>query len=63
MKIRNTNHLLSRSEVESEYGIPKRFLERAGESGPVAVRFGRYVRYRVRDIEAWIATRLDHDAS
>ena len=54
----NPNHLLNRDEVESEYGIPKRFLERAGVDGPPVVRFGRYVRYRNSDVEAWIASHV-----
>lgn len=48
--------LLSRDEVEEQYGIPKRYLEVAvmrGE-GPAIVRIGRLVRYRVCDIHKWL---------
>ena len=48
--------LLSRSEVEARFGIPKRFLETAVHrgTGPTVVRIGRLVRYRVRDVRDWI---------
>ena len=48
--------MLTRIEVENRFGIPKRFLETAVSkgNGPEFVRFGRLVRYRVQDIEAWI---------
>ena len=50
------DRLLTRIEVENRFGIPKRFLETAVSkgNGPEFVRFGRLVRYRVQDIEAWI---------
>ena len=50
------NRLLTRSEVEQIFGISKRYLETctAHDTGPRLVRFGRLVRYRVKDIEAWI---------
>ena len=51
-----TDRLLNREEVEARFGISKRFLEiktKSGE-GPRTVRIGRLVRYRVKDIEAWI---------
>lgn len=49
--------LLSRNEVDAKYGIPKRFLEIAAckGGGPVFVKVGRLTRYRVEDIEDWIA--------
>lgn len=48
--------LLTRSEVESEYGIGKRFLEVAAtrREGPAFVKIGRSVRYRREDLERWI---------
>lgn len=52
--------LLTRSGVESVYGVPKRFLELAparGE-GPRFVRIGRSVRYRPEDVEAWLAAQV-----
>jgi hypothetical protein len=49
--------LLSRDEVTSIYGIPKRFLELAAgtEDGPIFVKIGRLTRYRVQDVEDWIS--------
>jgi predicted DNA-binding transcriptional regulator AlpA len=49
--------LLSRDEVEATYGIAKRFLEIAAckGGGPAFVKVGRLTRYRVQDIEDWIA--------
>lgn len=56
MKPDDTDRLLSRSDVAIRFGISKRYLEIAamrGE-GPRIVRIGRLVRYRVKDIKAWI---------
>lgn len=52
----NSDRLLSRTEVEGRFGITKRFLEVATMrgNGPKFVRIGRSVRYRVKDLEAWI---------
>lgn len=54
--------LLSRPEVEQQYGISRRFLERAAGSndGPPVVRVGRLCRYRPADIETWIESRCQH---
>jgi len=56
MKRENLDRLLTRSEVEERFGIPKRYLELAigRREGPRLVRVGRSVRYRVADIEKWI---------
>ncbi|MDJ0820927.1 MAG: AlpA family transcriptional regulator [Paracoccaceae bacterium] len=61
MKNEKEVRLLSRNEVEKEFGIPRRFLELAVArgDGPAIVRLGRSVRYRVCDIQAWIAERLE----
>lgn len=49
--------LLSRDDVESEYGITRRWLELAawrGE-GPPMIKIGnRMVRYRRTEFEAWL---------
>lgn len=52
----NDEKLLSRAEVEERFGVRKRFLEIAAARGvgPRMVRFGRSVRYRVKDIVDWI---------
>ena len=50
--------LLTRKEVEQVFGYPsKRFLELAAlrGDGPMMVRIGRSVRYRVSDLRSWIA--------
>lgn len=52
--------LLSRKEVELEYGITARFLELAAwrGDGPTQVKLGhRTIRYRRGDIEAFIAKK------
>lgn len=48
--------LLTRLEVETEYGIGKRFLEVAAtrREGPAFIKIGRSVRYRREDLECWI---------
>lgn len=53
----NPMRLLSRNEVQANFGIPKRFLELAvsKNTGPAFVKIGRLTRYRVQDVEAWIA--------
>jgi hypothetical protein len=53
------SRLLSRDEVETTYGITKRYLELAAckGGGPVFVKVGRLTRYRVQDIEDWIYER------
>jgi len=53
---RNEDRLLTRHEVVERFGLPKRFLELAVSKGdgPRVIRVGRLVRYRVKDITAWI---------
>jgi hypothetical protein len=53
----NPQRLLSRTEVDHIFGIPKRFLELAAckGSGPAFVKIGRLSRYRVVDVTSWIA--------
>ncbi|WP_135507019.1 helix-turn-helix transcriptional regulator [Roseovarius aestuariivivens] len=48
--------LLTRLEVEAEYGIGKRYLEVAAtrSEGPAYIKIGRSVRYRREDLERWI---------
>lgn len=52
----NQNFLLSRNDVFERYGITKRYLETvdAAGTGPTVTRIGRLVRYRVKDVEAWL---------
>ena len=53
--------LLTRAEVQEQFGIPKRFLELAISrgDGPPIVRIGRSVRYRTSDIHTWIDANVD----
>ncbi len=55
-KALNLQRLLSRDEVESNFGISKRFLELAAcnGSGPSFIKVGRLTRYRVQDLFDWI---------
>ena len=53
----NPDRLLSRTEVETTFGIGKRFLEvAAGKgTGPSFIKVGSRTLYRVSDLQAWIA--------
>jgi predicted DNA-binding transcriptional regulator AlpA len=54
------DRLLTRDEVEAEFGLSRRFLELSAwrGDGPPMIRIGRRaVRYRRGDILDWIATR------
>lgn len=48
--------LLTRADVQEEYGIGKRFLEVAAtrREGPPFIKIGRSVRYLRKDLERWI---------
>lgn len=53
-------HLLSREEIQKEYGLSRRWLELAAlkGNGPAYVKIGsRTVRYRREEIERWLAER------
>lgn len=53
--------LLSRQEVQLQFGVSKRFLEIAVTrgDGPPIVRLGRSVRYRACDVHDWIERRVE----
>ena len=55
-----SDRLLSRAEVEEEFGVSKRFLERAAANGdgPPRIYLGRSVRYRRSDLRAWIESNI-----
>ncbi len=62
----NSDRLLTRSEVQSYFGLSQRFLETsvAKRGGPPVFRIGRSVRYRVGDLRAWIeAQRVEIDGA
>ncbi len=52
----NLSRMISRDEVDAEFGIPKRFLEIAAckGGGPAFVKIGRLTRYKVEDLLTWI---------
>ena len=56
MQSNTSERLLSRDEVEEQFGIPKRFLEVSAcrGDGPRRVQIRRLVKYRPKDITAWI---------
>lgn len=54
------DRLLSRSEVQTAFGLSHRYLEVSAVKGggPPMVKIGRTVRYRVSDLRSWIDTKL-----
>jgi len=50
------DRLLTRAEVEVNFGLSRRFLEISAyrEDGPPMIKIGRSVRYRVSDLRRWI---------
>ena len=56
MTHRAKDYLLTRQEVETQFGIRKRYLEVADlkGDGPRRIVIGRLVRYREQDIREWI---------
>lgn len=63
--IHNPERLLTRSEVEDLFGLSVRFLEVSATrgDGPVMIRVGRLVRYRIRDIHDWIEERSTRNST
>ena len=61
MQDNSLDKLLSRDQVQAEFGLSRRFLELSawrGDGGPPMIRIGRRaVRYRRGDILNWIAAR------
>ena len=64
-KVLNPQRLLSRDEVDSTFGISKRFLELAAcnGGGPAFIKVGRLTRYRVQDLLDWIEANRFHNTS
>ena len=53
------DHLLSRDDIQTQYGLTRRWLELAAlrGDGPPYLRISRrLVRYRRADFERWLAT-------
>lgn len=61
----NNDLLLTRTDVETHFGISKRFLEVSATrgDGPPRIKIGRSVRYRVGDIRDWIDSCRVEDVS
>jgi len=61
----SADRLLSRAEVEVNFGLSRRFLEVSAVrgDGPPMVKIGRSVRYRVGDVRAWIEARRVNSTS
>ena len=62
----NPNRLLTEKEVEAEYGINHRTLQawRVRRSDGIPwVSLGRAVRYRVKDVEAWLESKIRRSTS
>lgn len=57
--------LLTRAEVEMNFGLSRRFLEVSAVrgDGPPMVKIGRSVRYRVADLRTWIDARRVNSTS
>ena len=51
--------LLTRDQVQAEFGLSRRFLELSAwrGDGPPMIKLGRAVRYQRRDILSWIDGR------
>jgi predicted DNA-binding transcriptional regulator AlpA len=59
------DRLLTRAEVEVNFGLSRRFLEVSAVrgDGPPMVKIGRSVRYRVDDLRSWIEARRINSTS
>lgn len=59
------DRLLTRAEVEVNFGLSRRFLEVSAVrgDGPPMVRIGRSVRYRAADLRGWIEARRVNSTS
>lgn len=54
------NELLSRDQIEAEYGLGRRWLELAavrGDGPPMVKISWRMVRYKRSDLEKWLSER------
>lgn len=56
-----TDSLLSLEDVAGYLGVPVRtvYSWRTTGKGPRGFRVGKYVRYRIEDVDAWLEQRSD----
>ncbi len=56
-----TQHLLTPTEVADYLGVPIKTLYawRHRGRGPQALRVGKHLRYRLGDVETWLAQQAD----
>ncbi len=61
----NPDRLLTEMELEAEDGFNHRTLQawRVRGGGPKYLKIGRSVRYRRKDIEAWLASKIRRSTS
>ncbi len=57
------NTLLSPQQLADYLGVPLATIYRwrYEGTGPRGIKVGKHVRYRQRDVEAWLETRTDPD--
>lgn len=62
-EIRPLDRLLSAQEVAEYLGVPLAtiYTWRHRSQGPPGLRVGRHLRYRRRDLDAWIELQLEED--
>jgi len=50
-----TDRLLDAKEIAERLGVPESWVRESARSGAMpSVRLGRYVRFDLRDVEAWL---------
>ncbi len=61
----SSDRLLTRAEVEVNFGLSRRFLEISAVkgNGPPFIKINRAVRYRVSDLREWIDARRVNSTS
>ncbi len=58
MSLMGTDEILAPGDVAEEFKLPERTLAqwRYLNKGPAYLKVGRHVRYRRRDVEAWLTS-------
>lgn len=52
--------LMTAEELSARYGVPVKTLAnwRSNRQGPAYIKAGKHIRYRVKDVLEWEATRI-----